>query len=85
MTREEAIKSIVDAFGLTTEIQEGKSFYNQKDDDCAMFFFDKREFSRGEVISRLFALFKDVNIVDGQCRIDPLTLVWTTVHIEKRK
>lgn len=84
MTREEAIKSIVDAFRLTNEKQEGKSFYIKEDDDCATFYFDKREYLRDEVIRGLVRLLNDVNIVDGQCRIEPLTLVWTVAHIEKR-
>ena len=84
MTREEAINRIVSEFNLTTELGNGKSFYVPEEDNCAVFYFDKREHWRHEVISKLASMFSDVNIIDGQCRIDPITLLWTTVYIEKR-
>lgn len=84
MTRKEAIDGIVAAFNLTTERQDGKSFYVPKDDDCASFFFDKREITRDEVVNTLVRMFEHENIIDGQCRINAFTFVWTTVLIEKR-
>lgn len=61
-----------------------KSFFSESEDGSVTFFFDKQQYLRGEVIERLVEYFKDKIIEGGQCRIDSITLVWTTVHIEKR-
>lgn len=85
MDRKEAIELIVSNFDITKEKRDEKSFYIEEDDSTASFFFDKRQYLRGEVVAKLVELFNGVNIIDGQCRIDPLTLLWTTVYIEKRQ
>ena len=87
ITKQEAIDRIVAEFNLpdpSQEREDGKSFYT-KDGDNADFFFDKRQYTRYEVIERLFNLFNGVNILEGQCSIDPITLLWTTAKIENRK
>ena len=88
ITKQQAIDGIKKLFELTTweDRQEGKSFYSQNEGtDNANFFFDKRQYERHEVIKKLSEYFKDKNIIQGQCRIDSLTLVWTQVIIEDRK
>lgn len=87
ITKQQAIDGIKGLFDMTTweDKQEGKSFYIQKDGtDDAEFFFDKRQYERYKVIEKLSKYFEDKNIIDGQCRIDGMTLVWTQVSIEPR-
>lgn len=86
ITKQEAIDKIVAEFNLpdpSQEREDGKSFY-AKDGDNADFFFDKRQYTRYEVIERLVNLFHGVNILEGQCSIDPITLLWTTARIGDR-
>lgn len=85
MTRKEAIELIISNFDISEEKIEGKSFYSMKEDDTATFYFDKRQYWRDEVISKLVDLFGNAKIVDGQCRIEPITLLWTVCYIEKRR
>lgn len=85
MTRKEAIELIISNFDISEEKREEKSFYSINEDDTATFYFDKRQYQRDEVISKLVELFSKENIVDGQCRIEPITLLWTVCHIEKRR
>lgn len=49
------------------------------------FFIDKREYEREDVISMLRKYFENRVITDGQCRIDPITLLYTMFHIEDRQ
>lgn len=85
MTRKEAIELIISNFDLSEKNEEGKSFYSMEEDDTATFFFDKRQYFRDEVINKLVSLFGNVNVINGQCWIEPITLLWTVCHIEKRK
>lgn len=87
ITLQEAFDGIKGLFDLVPFGQhEGhKSFYTQKEDGTATFFFDKNQYWRDEVINRLAEYFSDKVIDGGQCRIDSITLVWTTVHLEKRE
>lgn len=86
ITMKEAIDGILGLFEILPwdERVDEKSFYTVKEDGSANFFFDKRQYMRDEVIGRLVNYFNDKIIVDGQCRIDAITLAWTTVHIEPR-
>lgn len=87
ISRKDAINKIVSEFKLTDGSKghkDGESFYINGEDDTADFFFDKRKHTRQEVIEKLVGMFGQVNIVDGQCSIDPITLLWTTAKIEKR-
>lgn len=49
------------------------------------FFIDKREYEREDVISMLRKYFENRVITGGQCRIDPITLLYTMFHIEDRQ
>lgn len=53
-------------------------------DDTMTFFIHKEELSRETVISILSEYFEGKNIVDGQCSVSSVTLVWTTFAIENR-
>ena len=83
--KEQAVGIIKEAFELDSfqERKEGKSFYGEDSEDVS-FFFDKRQYDRATVIEKLRECFKDKNIVEGQCRIDNITLLYTVVHIEPR-
>ena len=86
ITLKEAIDGIKGLFDFAPFGQHDghQSFYTEKEDGTATFFFDKNQYWRDEVIQRLVEYFNDKVIIDGQCRIDSITLVWTTVHLEKR-
>lgn len=86
ITMKEAVDGILGLFEILPweNREDEKSFYTAQEDGTASFFFDKRQYMRDEVISRLATYFDDKIITDGQCRIDNMTLVWTTVHIEPR-
>ena len=45
------------------------------------FFFDKRQYTRQEVVNKLGEYFKDKVIIGGCCRVDSITLLWTLVQI----
>ena len=46
--------------------------------------YTHKVYERGEIIEKLSKFFDGVSIIDGQCRIDSITFVFTTVHIEER-
>ena len=60
----------------------GLSFFTDDEKGNTTFWFDKRRYTREEVICRLRELFAGTVIEGGQCRISPVTLLWTVVFIE---
>lgn len=82
ITKEQAIADLKKIFNTTSweDRVEGRSFADKGD-----FFIDKREHARPSVIEKLQVYFKDKTIIDGQCRLEGITLLWTTFHIEDRK
>ena len=84
MTRREAIEAIKGMFETNTGQQDNISRLFEEDNDTATFMLDKRKYERGEFIGKLNEYFKGVNIVDGLCRIDGITFMFTTVKIEER-
>ena len=84
ITRREAIEAIKGMFETNTGQKDNVSSLVEEADDTATFMLDKRKYERGEIIGKLSEYFNDVNIMDGLCRIDGITFVFTTVKIEKR-
>ena len=84
MTLKEAIEAVKELFDVQPfeKKEEGKSFYSLQEHGGATFFFDKRQYWRDDVISKLSEYFQDKYITDGQCRIDNITLLWTNVYLE---
>ena len=87
ITKKEAFEAIKGLFDLSDmgKREEGKSFYAEKENGDVTFMFDKRQYWRDEVVSKLAEYFQDKNIVGGQVRIDSITFVWTAVYLEDRK
>lgn len=85
ITRRQAIDDIKALFELTKEFDGADSGFREKPDDTAEFFIFKGEKTRLEVIDKLQAYFCDKVIADGQCRIEGITFIFTTFHIEPRK
>lgn len=85
MTRREAIESIKEMFETNTGQEDNVSRLIEEENDTATFMLDKRKYERGEIVEKLSEFFKDVNIVDGLCRIEDITFVFTTVKIEERR
>ena len=84
ITRREAIDAIKGMFETNTGKEDNASMLTEKENDTATFMLDKRKYERGEIIEKLSNYFHGVSIIDGQCRIDSITFVCTTVHIEER-
>ena len=84
MTRREAIEAIKGMFETNTGQEDNASWLIEEENDTATFMLDKRKYERGEIIGKLNEYFKGVNVVDGLCRIDGITFVFTTVKIEER-
>ena len=84
MTRREAIEAIKGMFETNTGQEDNVSRLIEEENDTATFMLDKRKYERGEIIGKLSEYFKDVNIVDGLCRIGGITFVFTPVKIEER-
>lgn len=82
ITKEQSIADLQKVFNTTSweDRVEGRSFADKGD-----FFIDKGEYTRSSVIEKLQAYFTDKTIIDGQCRLEGITLLWTTFHIEDRK
>lgn len=77
----EGVKSLFDVSAYGNR-QEGKSYFVENSFGTT-FYFDKRQYLRDDVIAKLSEYFNDKYIEGGQCRIDGITLLWTTVHLEK--
>ena len=76
LTKEQVINDLKKEFNIT---------------DCCLskysdgtFLIDKREFKRFEIIEKLLRYFADKIIIKGQCRVENITLLYTTFHIENK-
>lgn len=85
ISKEEAAKALIQMFSAVPfkEKNECSNFYIEKDGSVS-FYIDKRNNERYEVIEKGKDYFADKNIVEGQCRIENMTLLWTVLHIEGR-
>ncbi len=85
ITIQQASEAVIELFDCLPfeKKEDGKSFYVNKDDRTS-FYLDKRQHPRYEVEDKLIEHFTNRVIEGGQCRIEPITILWTVVHIEKR-
>lgn len=72
---ETAIKDIKELFNITDS-----SLSKVSESGC--FMIDKREYERFDIIDKLQSYFKNRYLDGGQCRIEPITLLWTVFYIE---
>jgi hypothetical protein len=84
ITRREAIDVLKGMFETNTGKEDNASMLTEKENDTATFMLDKRKYERYEILDKLSKFFDGVSIIDGQCRIDSITFVFTTVHIEEQ-
>lgn len=84
ITRREAIDALKGMFETNTGKEDNASMLTEKENDTATFMLDKRKYERYEILDKLSKFLDGVSIIDGQCRIDSITFVFTTVHIEER-
>lgn len=84
ITRWEAIEAIKGIFETNKGLEDNTSRLIENEDGTATFLLDKRKYERCEIIRQLTELFEGVVIIDGICRIEGVTLLFTTVKIEKR-
>lgn len=73
---EKVIAELRIVFGINKE-----GSLSKENNGC--FLIDKREYERDVVISALRGYFADKVILNGQCRIEPITLLYTMFHIEE--
>lgn len=87
ITKQEVFDAITSMFEFAEygKHEDGKSFYHKKNNDNVTFMFDKRQYPRFEVLQKLTEYFRDKNIINGQLRVDSITMVWTAVYLENRK
>ena len=72
ITKAQAIEGLSKVFNShsNTRISEGKIYVNKKD------------LTREQAIAEAIKYFEDKNIIDGQCKVSPITFVWTVFSIE---
>lgn len=75
ITKQKAVEIIKKAFDLKdfNNREDGKSFYRE-DGESVSFFFDTRQYDRPTVIEKLKECLQDMNLEQGQFRIDSMTL-----------
>ena len=76
VTKEQVINDLKKEFNIT---DGSLSKYSD-----GTFFIDKREFQRFEIIEKLQMYFADKVIINGQCRVDNITLLYTEFYIENK-
>ena len=76
ITIEEAVEACRKLFNITES--------SLSKEEKGHFLIDKREFERFEVVGKLMDYFEGKNIIDGQCAIEPMTLLWTAFSIGPR-
>ena len=84
ITIDKAGKDLIDIFKIkhVDEHGAGESFYLTQPDGTIILMFDKSDKTREEIASIISDYVKDKVIENGQCRVSPMTLVWTSVYIE---
>lgn len=82
ITKQQAVEIIKKAFDLKdfNNREDGKSFYRE-DGESVSFFFDTRQYDRPTVIEKLKECLQDMNLEQGQFRIDSMTLLNIKVTI----
>ena len=83
ITKQETIKALKSLFNSEAHKDDRKVMVSEEGGN-ATFMVDKGLMTRFDVINKLQEFFADKYIDGGQCRIDSITLVWTTFHIEDR-
>lgn len=84
ITKQETIEALKKLFDYESH-KEKKEVIVAEHDYGATFMIDKRYLERYEVIERLQNFFADKVIDGGQCRIDSITLLYTSFFIEHRE
>ncbi len=81
---EQAVDMIKKAFELQPyeKHESDKSFYGE-DEKGTHFYFDKRQYTRDDVVDKMLKMFSDVKIDGGWVSVEPMTLLWTVVHVMK--
>ena len=79
-TKQEVINELKEIFPV-----DDKNVFVIEENGNATFNVNKQYMERFEVMGKLVDYFKGLEIIEGQCRIDPITLVFTTFYIEDRK
>ena len=84
LTKQETIEALKKLFDYESH-KENREVIVAEHDYGATFMIDKRYLERYEVIERLQNFFTNKVIDGGQCRIDSITLLYTSFFIEDRE
>ena len=82
ITKQQAVEIMKKAFDLKdfNNREDGKSFYREEGESVS-FFFDTRQYDRPTVIEKLKECLQEMNLEQGQFRIDSMTLLNIKVTI----
>ena len=83
LSKQETIEALKQLFDYKAH-KDSREVMVIEENGNASFMIDKRYMERYEVINILLRHFTENYIEGGQCRLDNITLVWTTFHIEDR-
>lgn len=85
ITKQQAVEIMKKAFDLKdfNNREDGKSFYREEGESVS-FFFDTRQYDRPTVIEKLKECLQDMNLEQGQFRIDSMTLLNIKVTIMQK-
>ena len=78
-TKQEVINDLKTIFPV-----DGINVFVSEENGNATFNINKQYLERGAVIEKLMQYFNGLEIIGGQCRVDNITLVFTTFYIEDR-
>lgn len=83
ITKEAAVEALKQLFDYENN-KESKNVIVATHEDKTTFMINKQYLEREEVIRILADFFGDKVFNEGQCRVEPITLLWTAFHIEDR-
>lgn len=78
-TKQEVINDLKTIFPV-----DGINVIVREENGNARFNINKQYLERSAVIEKLMQYFNGLEIINGQCRIDNITLVFTAFYIEDR-
>lgn len=83
LSKQETIEALKQLFDYEAH-KDTREVMVIEENGTASFMIDKRYMERYAVVDALQRFFTENYIEGGQCRIDNITLVWTTFYIDDR-
>lgn len=83
LSKQETIEALKQLFDYEAH-KDSREVMVFEENGTASFMIEKRYMDRYAVVDTLQRFFADKYIEGGQCRVDNITLVWTTFYIDDR-